>query len=274
MPRTGKEIFEELSRRLDRKDKEEEQIRERIRSIEKSTARLHGLGAAIRWIAPSALSIVALFVALKDRTVEPSTKPSAAQQSAGDVYISATGGDASPWVYSGIDLAAGRTYEILASGRATMAIHHIADAAKSDIPPTHPWLGPNGIDRAKQIPPSLVHPPDSWRLDYKLSTTQEALHGMLLAYVGKRPPAVRPAEGLHHVGSHGVVRSETGGQLWFAVNDVWLDPDTLGILMLHPQESEEQKQRYKSMFDEEYYKAWFDDNAGGFFIRVREQTRE
>lgn len=60
------------------------------------------------------------------------------------ILLSPQGGENSPWVDTGIEVAPGDEIKIEASGKINLAFHRMVEAAINDTPPLHAWTGPKG----------------------------------------------------------------------------------------------------------------------------------
>ena len=182
--------------------------------------------------------------------------------------LSSTGRPDSPWTNTGIQVPDDRDIRITASGRATMAIHHIIAAADSPTMqlPLHPWVGPNGLDEASPLPPRRWRPEDGIRSKHLL--VKEEHQGKLLAFISATQPPARPnKQSVIAVGEEVHLRAgqHTAGSLWLAVNEIWLDEVTLdGLKHDEPARAE----RYEAISKDRYANAWYDDNVGEFLVIV------
>ena len=183
-------------------------------------------------------------------------------------FISATGGLNSPWTDTGIRIPKRKDVSVHASGKATMAIHHIVNSANSidNSPPYNPWVGPDGLDVAKILPKRSTRDIDDTRSRHLIYP--HADQGCLLGFISDRQPSVRedPRQ-IIHIGSSANIEAKEhrGGTLWLAVNEVWLDTATLDSLAIHEPQNRGQ---YAALDSLDYYSAWFDDNSGGYLVVV------
>lgn len=182
--------------------------------------------------------------------------------------LSPTGNGYSPWVNTEIKIPRNATIRIRSSGRSTMAIHHIVEAANEhpDYPPLHPWVGPAGLDSDKPFPKRTEREEDKKRLDYLILPGKP--QGELLGIISDSEPKVRPAvEEIHEIGERCTIneKDHDGGTLWLAVNEIWLDCKTLDSLRIKDSNN---ALLYSELKNQEYASAWYDDNAGAFLVVV------
>lgn len=174
----------------------------------------------------------------------------------------------SPWVDTGVDVPEGAEVSIHASGRITVALHHIIASALDSIeyPPLSPWVGPEGLDPLRYFPRRSDRAEHIQRAALRLHPG--IFQGRLIGIISSNAPQVRPdTSTIINIGqARTVLPSEhRGGHLYLAINEIWLDPPTLDMLTsLEPS----RRARWKAIADSNYANAWYDDNGGNFLVVV------
>ncbi|MBT3192994.1 MAG: hypothetical protein HN341_10605 [Verrucomicrobia bacterium] len=186
------------------------------------------------------------------------------------VLLSPTGGEESPWVNTGLRLTKGKDVRITASGKICTAFHRMVDAArdKDDPLPSHPWVGPEGIDRKSNTPPKAFRTQDDKAEKFLLVPGKN--QGLLIGTVSQGKPNVHPND-IWEIGVGDRFTAKDSGDLWLTVNDVWLErrrwrPYAASQKVGEPPKNKETFK--KNIEDTGYYNIWFDDNAGAFLVII------
>lgn len=139
------------------------------------------------------------------------------------------------WADSGIKVKKGQTITVRASGKKHTAIHHLVKDTYSNSPKlSDPWVGSEGFMKAWEF----KSPKDSYRAKYRIAKNnlQDALL-MLIAprdypfkQVGYRPV---DNQGFFVIGKQSEeIHVPVDGVLYFSVNDVVLDDETIAQMIL------------------------------------------
>ena len=195
------------------------------------------------------------------------------------------------WMNTGLVIEPKQTVLITASGRASLAIHLLVDAARFDFRPRHSWVGPEGAgnNSAPDVRPT-------YRNQLRIKPT--AQDGVLLAYLQKKGDAIpsidnpRP-EPIFVVGASNEFRNDTDDPriLFLVINDAilnnsdesakaYFEVDDLNDAKLKkrdgrfknfdPQnpESWTPLERWDYVRGQRYWNLWFDDNMGYYQIQI------
>ena len=132
------------------------------------------------------------------------------------------------WANSGIKVKIGQTISVRASGKKHTAIHHLVDDAM-DNPPVlrEPWVGSEGFDNEYEGRPQQ----DKDRAQFKIvpGENQDAL---LMVVADKRPIGRPKNTHIHVIGNQSEsIHIERNGTLFFAINDIVLDTETISEMM-------------------------------------------
>lgn len=131
------------------------------------------------------------------------------------------------WGNSGIHVKKGQVVRIIASGKKHTAIHHLVDETRNNKPRlSNPWSGTEGFEGRESKR-------DTARSRYKIfpNANQDALL-MQIVPVGSEPKD-RPRESSQaiRIGEQREVHIEQDGILYFTVNDIVLDTETIVSMM-------------------------------------------
>lgn len=181
-----------------------------------------------------------------------------------------------PWANTGLKVKIGDKLDIKASGKVSLAVHHLTSAAEDDEKPPHAWVDPDGkIEDAK---PNLKKQ-DIFRKEFLLLKNGE--YGALIGCIkpeGKKPEAKDTTVFLVGSSKSDFVCHQSGF-LWLSVNDVLLTPeDTLayevpsrfcdldkyGNLYSPPK-------TFFQIDSIDYWHIWFDDNIGSFMVTIKKE---
>ncbi len=190
------------------------------------------------------------------------------------VLLAANGDYNTPWINTGVSLEKGDKIKISASGKICLAVPQMINSADLGVLPSHPWIGPRGIDPDERYPRNDGRKrPKSW--EYRVNPDE--FMGRLIGTISNEKPKNRPQkENTLSIGEECEFESQKNGDLWLAINDIWLDRDALYTLIEDTEKRVKQdtihvpylsKLRY--ILKHEYYNAWFDDNAGSFMVNIQ-----
>jgi hypothetical protein len=182
------------------------------------------------------------------------------------------------WLNTGIQIKPGQSVKITATGSVNLAIHRLIEAAHTHSNPRWNWTDPAG-----EYESSRATPID--KAVKALFIAPGLKPGVLLAYVtdkndlGKYNP--KP-QGIQEIGKDGEISSQKGGTLWLVINDAVLDDSNKSRdAYVLPQDKldetygkgkvteKQRKDEWKRIQIEDYFEAFFDDNAGEFLVQVQ-----
>lgn len=172
--------------------------------------------------------------------------------------LNASGGIDSPWINTGISIMSGQKLTITASGRICLAAHHMRLAEYTDIPPPHPWVGPEGLRGETVFPPRTLRQEDADRARYQVAPNIE--YGRLIGVISDETP--NNSLKILNIGKKNSFTSDASGYLWLTVNDIWLSPATINEVA---GKSDEWR---AGILRNRYWNVWYDDNAGSFLVTV------
>lgn len=213
------------------------------------------------------------------------------------IALSPNGSYDSPWVNTGIELRTGDRVRVRASGRISLAFHHIVEAANGDTVPSHPWIGPEGLDPKSKYPLRNLRKVDDYRARGLLMP--DASWGCLLGQISATGPTTRPSEPekVIKVGKDLTLGIEQKGSLYLTVNEIWLDASMIDIYAPPLADSGDDyydgevtpgnpttkpngrtvrsmRDRFQKLIVDKYYwGVWYDDNAGSFAVVVEVERR-
>jgi len=172
----------------------------------------------------------------------------------------------SPWANTGYQIVAGDSLTIRASGRVCMAVHRLIEHAQKDTRPEHAWVGPSGMTDEMRV---LRKMRDTCRQRYLIEP--DLPYGALLGGISTDGTVQEPDTVFLVKDSFDGI-APGSGYLWFAVNDVILNPrnvraayDTCGTL--DPQDT--LARTANDIQSERYWDIWYDDNIGSYLVRVQ-----
>lgn len=148
------------------------------------------------------------------------------------------------WADSGIKVKKGQTISVKVSGKKHSAIHHLVKDVYENSPTLRePWVGSEGFDpetRNKNL--DKVNSRDSYRARYRIcpGENQDAL--LMQVVKGNEKPRNRPSaeDGLYVIGKEkNDIHINEDGVLYFAINDIVLDDDTILKMMLEIKDGED-----------------------------------
>ena len=188
--------------------------------------------------------------------------------------LSSNGGEDSPWIDTGIALTPGNKVTITASGKICMAIHRMIEANQADALPPVPWTGPEGLNNKASFPARNYRPQEADRAKYRLAS--DLPPGRLIAIVSSDKPSSdssvttklndgKPSdEGKPlDIGKKQSFTSNSNGNLWLTVNDIWLGPNEADVYKPHT------ASEYLAKIETpRYWNIWYDDNAGSFLVTI------
>lgn len=137
------------------------------------------------------------------------------------------------WANSGIKVKQGQTIKIRASGKKHTAIHHLVNNVDSnDVHLREPWVGTEGFSVQN-------NERDIARARFRIfpDSNQDALLVQIVPLHGKRKDSLqlrRPKTGYNQfevIGKEKEIRIEEDGTLYFAINDIVLDDETVIMMM-------------------------------------------
>lgn len=135
------------------------------------------------------------------------------------------------WANSGIKVKQGQTIKIRASGKKHTAIHHLVkDVDSNRVILTDPWVGTEGFSEQRSVNKER----DAARARYRIfpEQNQDALLVQVVPsrWAKKDLCQLRTLEGgnqIELVGKGKKIRIEEDGTLYFAINDIVLDDETV-----------------------------------------------
>lgn len=212
------------------------------------------------------------------------------------ILLSPTGnGNLTPWTATGVWVAAGDELRVSASGKICLAHHRLIGSADGDTPPPQPWIGPEGLPppfsamagvTTEQIVsdgnlPRTIRPQDFARSNHTIAARSglpSVAQGALLGFVTseENPPPWLPNGEKEHaqvIGRRSEFKARRSGQLFLAVNDVWLsgtsrDHDV--YLEGHKGKAaiDKEKEWQDRIVKGNYWNVWYDDNGGAFSVTI------
>lgn len=184
----------------------------------------------------------------------------------------------SMWESSGIKVHKDDEIKFSISGKANLAVHHLVKSAEDDSIPYFHWSGPDGDN---EIQRKFYRDADHHRQKKRIAVGENP--GILLMQVvpDGNSPILRPdnktCDCLYVVGSgkQGNIRIRQSGILYFALNDIPLDPNMENYYVITPEIDQDyakrhnvqtQKRKWEQIVKWGYWNLWFDDNVGYFVI--------
>ncbi|UXE62360.1 MAG: hypothetical protein KA717_06075 [Woronichinia naegeliana WA131] len=184
------------------------------------------------------------------------------------------------WLNTGIQIKPNQTVKITATGSVNLGIHRLVEAAYTHSYPRWNWTDPAG-----ESGPSSSTPIDKGLKALFIAPGLKPC--VLLAYVdvtgkndlGKYNP--KP-QGIEEIGRGKEITSKEGGTLWLVINDAVLDDsDKSRDAYVLPQDKldetygkgkvteEKRQEEWERIKTDDYFDAFFDDNAGEFLVQVQ-----
>jgi hypothetical protein len=181
---------------------------------------------------------------------------------------------------TGIQIKPNQTVKITATGSVNLGIHRLVEAAYTHSYPRWNWTDPAG-----ESGPSSSTPIDKGLKALFIAPGLKPC--VLLAYVdvtgkndlGKYNP--KP-QGIEEIGRGKEITSKEGGTLWLVINDAVLDDsDKSRDAYVLPQDKldetygkgkvteEKRQEEWERIKTDDYFDAFFDDNAGEFLVQVQ-----
>lgn len=176
-----------------------------------------------------------------------------------------------PWASTKFFVRRGDHLHITASGKVSLAIHHLVESAHSDTRPLHGWVGPDGLLEGRKI--RLFESQDSWREQYLL--VPEKPYGALVAAITQSDHPPGSEDTVFLVRREWKGEAPASGFLWFAVNDVILGPDrelAYDIPAEHKSATYSVPRTFEEIVADQYWNLWYDDNVGSFLVIVRRKN--
>jgi hypothetical protein len=180
------------------------------------------------------------------------------------------------WLNTGINVKPGQKVKITATGSVNLGIHRLIEAAYTHNNPRWNWTDPAGdygTSRSTRIDKAVR----------ALFIAPQEKPGVLLAVVtedtdlGKYKPKPK---GIQLIGNSGEIESKEGGTLWLVINDAVLNDEAENAYVF-PQSTlddtygkgkvsvEQRKKEWERIKEEDYFEAFFDDNAGSFLVQIQ-----
>lgn len=222
----------------------------------------------------SCIGIYAFIVSRSDVKIELTDKGgivllTQANNKVGQFLLPASAG----WTNTGFIIKPGARVEIQSFGEAHLGFHRLVDAARDDVIPIFPWIGPQGS--------RFIAESEADTARQQLLIEPKAHIGMLLGYLaeprlpeneepGKNNP--KPGE-IVKLGDRRTIRNQHEEErvLWLTVNDMYLNNggrkayvgdatgDTLDIYL----------KQWNQIKEKEYWELWFNDNIGQYLITIK-----
>jgi hypothetical protein len=182
------------------------------------------------------------------------------------------------WLNTGFQVKPDQKVKISATGSVNLGIHRLVEAAYTHDSPRWNWTDPEGNQESSR--PTPID-----KAVKQLFIEPDRKPGVLLASVipnnnetlGKYNPKPK---GIQQIGKEGEISSKEGGTLWLVVNDAVLNKNAGNAYVL-PQKDldqtygkgkvteEQRKEEWERIKIENYFEAFFDDNAGNFLVQIQ-----
>jgi len=197
-----------------------------------------------------------------------------------------------PWIDSRITVKKGDLITFSASGAVTTAIHHLVEDAQRDNSFSSPWVGPEGM-----YPESTTITLNGRRKDHSLNPHLNYLSLIVRIDDGdangesENAANLWDAENCYAVVQTSSVTAKKAGDLWFTVNDVWLDKTMKDIYVpdeeaspkyyamkfqqdgVTPQTQAYREKRWNEYIAKGNWNVWYEDNAGGFLVTINQRSK-
>ncbi len=188
------------------------------------------------------------------------------------------------WINSGVVVPPKSSVSIEATGRVTLAIHHIVDAAKKDCKPKSNWIGPEGD--SSPLSGKYARRREKLVFRHKGRDTRIGCVIACLKHPNENNPSLiyypRPRNMWELENGKGEIFNDKDypRELWFTVNDIVLDKDCRDVYVGDkPNEATctaEAKNDYVKSCEawteiekSGYWNIWFDDNVGHYFLKLK-----
>jgi hypothetical protein len=181
------------------------------------------------------------------------------------------------WLNTGIQIKPGQSVKITATGSVNLGIHRLIEAANTHSNPRWNWTDPAGNYESSR--PTPID-----KAVKALFIAPGLKPGVLLAYVTDKNYLSKynpKPQGIQEIGKDGEISSQKGGTLWLVINDAVLDDSNKSRdAYVLPQDKldetygrgkvteKQRKDELERIQTENYFEAFFDDNAGEFLVQV------